>query len=177
MDPIQTATSILGRTVVAGAMDMLTNDLNIRLRVREMEKVFTAPAAIAITLPPDYAEAVLVELDDRPLLPATIGNLSDGTFAMVANELRMTADSGLLRMTYRGRLAPVSQGQSNDVLDAYPSLYLYGLLRHHATLTRDDAGQQHWTPMFEGALTATHEADTRARQSEIAMRPIPAYRP
>lgn len=175
MDVLTIAQNVLGRAVSDGAMDMLTGDLNKRLRVREMEVVHTVAAAASVALPPDFAEAVLVELDDKPLLPVTLANLADGTFAIIGDQIRTTAPSGSLRLTYRARLEPFQMGQTNDAAEAHPNVYLYGLLMHHAALSRDDAGRQHWQGEFERALADAHEADTRARQSEIAMRPIPRY--
>lgn len=173
MDLFATAQSILGRSVVAGAMDMLTADLNMRLRVRQMET--SATLAVGDPIPADFVEALRVDLDDTTLLPATEGNLADGAFCVVGDELLTTASTGALTLRYVARLATLASGETNAVLDAYPALYLYGLLRHHSALVRDDAGRQHWDALFEGALAEANKADVRSRQSEVSMRPVPRY--
>lgn len=38
---------------------------------------------------------------------------------------------------------------SNEVLDNFPALYLYGVLAHHAALVRDEAAAVVWRGTFE----------------------------
>lgn len=175
MGLLDDAREILGRDVSPGALDLLTEDLNARLRVREMEVSYYTVPQKAVPLPSFFVEAVSVDIDGVPLAPTTPQLLRSGTFAISGEEIRL-ADSGkMFRMDYLSRIPPFEQEVANRVYTAYPGLYLYGLLAHHCVLVRDDDGASRFAPRFEQALIAANTADVRARQSQISMRPVPRY--
>lgn len=175
MSVIDDAEAILGRSVAPGVMRVLTADLNERLRVREMEEEYLTEPQPVVPLPSFYLDAVSVTIDDAPLRATSRDALRPGTFAVVGDCIHL-ADSGtLLRLIYRARIAEFEEERSVKVQTAYPALYLYGLLAHHAVLVRDEAGAAAWRPQYENALRLANVNDTRARQSESLARPTPRY--
>lgn len=174
---VDDAEAILGRAVMPGALDMVTADLNARLRVREMEETYQAEPMPALPLPSFFIEPVAVDIDGKPLDPTTTQLLRPGTFAIAAQEIRLADGGDLLTMDYVARIPRFEEERANKVYTAYPALFLYGLLAHHATLARDDDGATRWGSLYDTALAEANSRDARARQSQIAMRPVPRYRP
>ena len=166
------AQAILGRAVMPGALDAVTADLNARLRVREMEASMQVPPASVIALPSDFIEAIAVDIDGCPLAPTTTQLLRPGTFAVAGSDMRLVDSGDVLTIDYTARITD----PDGAVRTAYPNLYLYGLLAHHATLARDDDGANRWGALYDAALTEANARDARARQSQISMRPVPRYR-
>lgn len=174
---VDDAQAILGRTLMPGALDMVTADLNARLRVKEMEETYTAVPDPALPLPSFFIEAVSVDIDGRALEPTTTQLLRSGTFAIAGQELRLADGGQLLTMDYVARIPGFEEERANRVYTAFPALFLYGLLTHHATLARDDDGASRWGRVYEAALHEANARDARARQSQISMRPVPRYVP
>lgn len=173
---VDDAEAILGRAVMPGALDAVTADLNARLRVKEMEETYRGAPADVVPLPSFFIEAVAVDIDGCPLAPTTTQMLRPGTFAVAGQELRLADGGVLLTVDYLARLAPFEEERGNKVYSAYPNLFLYGLLAHHATLARDDDGANRWGALYDAALNEANARDARARQSQISMRPVPRYR-
>ncbi|GEM_PF-6886096 len=176
MDLTDKAESILGRELSPGALDALTGDLNERLRVRELEEVFyTAPQA-AVALPSFFIHARSVSIDGCPLSATQPDLLCAGRFVISGPEMLLAQGGDVLRMVYLARLLAIEEDRINAAYTTYPSLFLYGLLYHHAALVRDVDGQQQWQPQFERALAAANENYARALQGEAAQAIRPRYR-
>lgn len=162
------ATEALGRSPLLGAMDMLTADLN-RLRLRPMLVEVTQSTN---DLPADFLEAELVTVAGRIYTPATEFNQIPGTYsvqkgAFVFNPVETAPD---LHLRYYAKLAPLTVG-TNDVLEAYPDLYLYGLLWHHARLVRDESGAVAWGSAWVDARDSAVRDDVASRQGVVPFTP------
>jgi hypothetical protein len=83
-----------------------------------------------------------------------------------------------LEIRYYARLDDLSaDGDTNAILDAYPSIYIYGALAHHATLTRDIEAAAVWKAAYEEAKRMTQVADRTDRFAGAPLRPFVATAP
>lgn len=176
MELTDKAQSILGRELSLGALEALTGDLNERLRVREMEEVYYTAPLPAVPLPSFFILARSVSIDGKPLQSTQIDHLCAGRFVISGPEILLAQDGDVLRLVYLARLLAIDEDRINAAYSTYPSLFLYGLLYHHAALVRDMDGQQQWQPQFERALAAANENYARALQGEAAQAIRPRYR-
>lgn len=162
------ATEALGRTPLSGAMVMLTADLN-RLRLRPMLVEVTQTTN---DLPADFLEAELVQVAGITYTPATEFNQDHRTYsiqkgAFIFDPVETAPD---LSLRYYAKLEPLTVG-TNDVLDAYPDLYLYGLLWHHSRLVRDESGASAWGAAWVEVRDAAVRDDVASRQGVVAFTP------
>lgn len=161
-----------GRAMITGAITLATAEINRLLRVREMLVEVTQATA---TLPSDFLEAETVKVADVVYSPSResaqarsgVYMVHDGTLKFTPEE---TAPDLFLR--YYGKLDVLSGTNTNDVLDTYPEIYLYGLLAHHAQLVRDDAGVSYWRPLFIDAIGDANRHSAMSQMGSLTMRPV-----
>ena len=98
-------------------------------------------------------------------------------YTIVSNRLYLlpaTAWEGELRLTYYGEIPPLSAAQpTNNVLQMFPDLYLYGTLVETGPYTRSSAPLETWAEYYSAAREKAQQKERRARfTSNLSMRPI-----
>lgn len=168
---ISTATGILGRAPIVGAMTLATMDINRRLRVREMLVEQTGTNA----LPEDMLQPETVEVNGDTYSPvSTARQLRNYTFAVLNGQITTKPEANEdIFLRYYARQDVLTEGDASALLTAYPEIFLYGLLWHHSRLVRDEAGAAAWGPAFTDAIDDANQADVNSRMSSLAMTPVP----
>lgn len=170
--------ALIGRAPADVCYELTTADINQEMRLRVMEATTTIAEAETISLPSDFLELVSVyrDVDPRTTLRVTTpqnlhkGHQTSGTPGQYAIE------DGLIRFSpapsasenvvirYYAKLADLSaDSDTNDVLDKYPSIYVYGVLAHHAALIRDNEAAATWYAAYEKAKKQARNDDRAYR--------------
>lgn len=165
----------MGRTPHTGSMALATADINRRLRVRQM---ITEVTQATLTLPADFLEAETVKVADVLYVPSHEGAQArgdGGTFSVNGGSLLLNpADSAPdLYLRYYAKLDELESDTTNDVLTAYPDVYMFGWMFSHARLARDESGVSAWGSAFSDALQSANTANVAALQSGEAMAAMP----
>lgn len=97
-------------------------------------------------------------------------------YTIIADRLYLMpqpAWAGELRLTYYGEIPPLSDIQTtNNVLQMFPDLYLYGTLVESGPFTRSSAPLQIWTEYYTAARQKAEANEQRARfTANLTMRP------
>ena len=179
---------LLGRAPAAICYELVTADLNKRLRVDEMiiEDRFTAPDN-PLDLPVRFLQIVEAYLDTDPrqvLTPQTgqavnrqyvSGGSSPKTYRIVSDNMFFDVDPGaddLVLRYYQALENLISNIDTNAVLETYPAVYLYGVLTHHAVLIRDtEAARLHAASWYE-SISQANGATLRRHTSGGTLQPV-----
>ena len=99
-----------------------------------------------------------------------------GQYTIISNRLYLMprpAWDGELRLTYYGEIPPLSDVQTtNNVLQMFPDLYLYGTLVESGPFTRSSAPLELWTEYYTAARQKAEANEQRARfTANLSMRP------
>lgn len=177
--------ALIGRAPADVCYELTTADINQQMRLKVMESTTTLTAAASITLPTDFLGVVDAYLDTdprRPLRPAMSGTLnrryeSSGTtceYAIVDGAMLINpVGSDDIELRYYAKLANFSaDGDENDVLTTYPSIYVYGVLSHHAALIRDSEALAVWFAAYEKAKAQARADDNKQRMGGIPGKPF-----
>lgn len=170
----------IGRAPSALCYELCTADINQTLRLQCMISSTTLVEAAEITLPADFLGVADIYRDTDPrgeLRPTssqglhriyeTTGvpkfyDIKDGT-------MRLTpAPSGSenIKLRYYAKLADLSaDGDTNNVLTLFPAIYVYGVLKHHATLIRDEKAMAFYDSAFGRAGRQAGASDTNDQYS------------
>jgi len=177
----------VGRAPSDVCYELVTADINNSLRLLGMEKTATVTEASTMTLPVDFLEMVDIYRDTDPrtsLKPTTPQALTrthriSGTpceYAVVDGAILLNpepdgTDNVVLR--YYAALPDLSaDSDTNIILTKFPSVYIYGVLTHHAALTRDAEGARGWLGAYEGGIASARKADVQARMAGAPMQPV-----
>jgi len=172
--------ALIGRYPADICYELVTADINAKLRVREMEATDTLTEAASIALPADFLEMIDAYRDTDPRVPLSVtdstginrAHVTSGTpktyaivdGAMLLNPAPDGAEDIVIR--YYARQADLSaDGDTNDILTNYPSVYVYGVLSHHATLTRDEKAMSIYANAYGLHMRLAQSSDTNARYS------------
>lgn len=123
-------------------------DISIALAVQENEATAIIPLSgpdgkflYSGALPADYAAMRSVTLGTRTIDPVdikTLGELAGNWYAISGGMIYAQA-AGDCGIVYSQRVEPLaSDSDSNVILDRYPNIYLYGLLKHAAIYCQDE---------------------------------------
>lgn len=165
------------RTVPAVCYQLLTEELNARLRLSLMEATTTITInAESEALPAGFLQARAFYLSDEPRTPLEIvSEFSRARQFRTSGRPRQVAFndgvalfnpapdgeySGELR--YIAKLANLSAGSdTNDVMDNHYPIYLYGALKHFSNFLGGDDGNRgmKWEAAFERALADAQRSD------------------
>lgn len=176
---------IIGRAPSEVCYELVTADINQQMRLMVMQSSTTLTAAASITLPTDFLGAVDAYLDTDPRTPlraTTAGALnrtsqSSGTtreYAIVDGAMLINpVGSDDIELRYYASLADLSaDADVNNVLTTYPSIYVYGVLAHHAALIRDTEAVATWFAAYEKAKGQARAADTKQRMGGLPVVPV-----
>ena len=97
-------------------------------------------------------------------------------YTIISNRLYLLpapAWNGNLRLTYFGEIPPLSDSQqTNNVLQMFPDLYLYGTLVETGPYTRSSAPLETWAEYYAAARQKAEAKERRARYTaNLSMRP------
>ena len=97
-------------------------------------------------------------------------------YTIIANRLYLLptpAWAGEMRLTYYGEIPPLSAVQTtNNVLQMFPDLYLYGTLVESGPYTRSSAPLETWAEYYAAARQKAEAKERRARfTANLSMRP------
>lgn len=159
----------IGRAPSDICYQLVTADINNGLRVKEMEATASLVEAASVALPADFLAVIEIYRDvaDRtPLQPTTPQAIArsyqpSGTpthYAVVDGNLLLNPSpdgSSNIALRYYAALDDlVADGDTNAVLARFPSLYVYGVLSHHASLIRDTQSAAIWEAQYQKAARA-----------------------
>lgn len=181
--------AIIGRAPADVCYELVTADVNQELRLRVMESTATLTEAATCALPSDFLDMVSLYRDTdprhtlKPLPPQAMQrtyhgsgvpqfySITDG--AMALSPAPNGAES--LVMRYLAAVPDLSaDGDTNDVLTKYPSIYVYGVLSHHALLIRDMEALAGWAAAYEKAKAQARKDDASYRSGVGS--PVPVVR-
>ncbi len=188
--------AIIGRAPADVCYELVTADINQELRLAVMEKTTTLVEAASVTLPADFLEVVSIYRDVNPrttlepMTPQSMQRLhtTSGTPANYSivddagtKKLLLTPEpsgSENIELRYFASFADLSaDGDENDILTTYPSVYVYGALTHHALLTQDMEKAQGWGLVYEKAKKQAKTDDIKNRLGGAPLRPVVASTP
>lgn len=180
-------TSLLGRAPADVCYELVTADINQEMRLRVMEATATLTEAASVALPADFLEVVSIYRDTdprtslRPASPQAFQRMHQASgipsvFSVVDGALLLSpTPNGAedLQLRYYARLSDLVAGSdTNDVLDRYPALYVYGVLAHHAALIRDEKALAIHFAAYEKAKQQARADDARTRYGGAPVVPI-----
>lgn len=163
--------------------------INRRLRDRRMlaDVTLTPDAQGVCALPADYLAAETVVANTAPprLIEAAAGRYAAGyTSPGTASVYTITGSSLTVRpissatvlLTYFQAVPGIeaAPGQTNWLMAAYPDVYLYAVVFEAATYARDQASAGAAAQLFQDAMEAAAQDNTRARWSNVGFRNIEA---
>ncbi len=183
--------AIIGRAPADVCYELVTADINQEMRLAVMEKTTTLTEAASITLPADFLEVVSIyrNVDPRttlePLPPQSMQRMYDSTgtpakYSIVddsgTKKMLLTpspSGSESLELRYYASFADLSaDGDENDVLTSYPSVYVYGALAHHALLIQDMVKAEGWGLAYEKAKRQAVGDDRKNRLGGSPLIPV-----
>lgn len=164
----------IGRAPSDLCYELVTADINQSLRLHHM--LAEVDLAAPYMLPEDFLEAQNVLVGDSVLLPAAeavIGRANNqraAEFTVTDNNLVLDVDETEVKLKYYARLPDLAgEGDTNTILTKVPSIYVYGVLAHHAALIRDPDALSIHMAAYERFMAATQREDNRKRMSGANM--------
>jgi hypothetical protein len=169
--------NLIGRAPADVCYELVTADINQKLRVTDMEATATLVEAAEITLPTDFLEVIDIYRDTDPR--TTLRSLSpqslNVSYESSGAPMFYTITDGSMRLTpspdgteniqlrYYAKLADLSEdSDTNDILTNYPAVYTYGALAHHGALIRDN-NAINWYQAYDQAMRQAKTADQNKR--------------
>ena len=142
-------------------------DISISLVVQENESFATlapvgpdANSLYQAPLPASYALMRSVRQSGATLNPVDIKTLIErgGSHYSVSGGQLWVTNGASLSIVYSERVLPTStDAGTNDVLDRYPSVYLYAVLKHAAVVMQDpDMNSEFYEKQFLGAVSTAN---------------------
>lgn len=182
--------AILGRAPAAVVYEMVTADVNQRLRLQCMESKTTLAAVEEIALPADFLAVSSVYLDQSPriaLAPASSQGIH-GAYQSSGTARNYAIEDGTMRVNpvpnqnivlrYYAKLADLSgASDENDVLTKYPQIYIYGALYHHMRLIRNREAAADYVQDYQEAMKRAEASDARDAMSGGPMQILAGHTP
>lgn len=169
---------LIGRAPASVCYELVTADINQEMRLRIMEASTTVTESAEVLLPDDFLEIVSIYRDVNPrtiLKPITPQQLHDvfqssGTpafYAIEDEQIRLAPSpngSESIVIRYYAEVDSLTlDADKNVVLTKYPSIYVYGVLAHHAALIRDQQSAAMWLAAYEKAKKQARADDQKYR--------------
>ena len=148
-------------------------DMNKRLRVREMEAFF-AGSTVNKVLPISADVAGIKSLwpsanPESPLKVQPFERVKASTsatptlYAIQGNSIVLNADADVEGVIYERIPALSSTNATNNILTAYPSLYLFGAMRYAYAYLKDTNAEASYAAQFQQRLDEVNQSDMRDR--------------
>ena len=179
--------TLLGRAPDAVCYELVTADINQELNLHQMEKTASLTEAAVVDLPADFLKAVSLYRDTDPRvaltpIPAEAYQRAYDVsgvprrYAIENDRLLLTptpSGSEGLVLRYIARVIDLAADtDTNAVLEAYPSVYVYGVLTHHALLNRNMEGLQGWAAAYEKAKGQAQAEANKYRRGNGSSLPV-----
>ena len=141
----------------------IPGDWDVYLNMREVSLAASKPVNLAYITPDEYTDRA--GSSGMPRAYSIIGR------SLVFAPVPDAAYTVLL--TYYARIPPLSDAQpTNDVLLAYPDLYLYASLVESVPYARSSVPGELWASMYAAAIRDARHGDDKARYSrQISAKP------
>jgi hypothetical protein len=173
----------IGRAPSQLCYDMVTEDLNRSLRVRDNLKTITLSAEEEVPLPSDLAEISDVSVDNRLLRAAPITQRhaayavsgTPQTYSVIRNFLVLNPvpDSGEVTLRYWPKFTALSDSSdTNSILTHHSEVYVYGVLFHHSALTKDEEAAMAYGAVYERAKQAVKRYQVNSAVAGAAPAPM-----
>lgn len=168
--------AVIGREPADVCYRLVTADINQDMRLRVMEAETTLTAALEMTLPTDFLSVVSVYVDVTPrrtlrqFQPQALQRMiNDGTgtpkdYAIVDGKMLLGSIDGAadIKLRYIAKVSDLSaDSDTNDVLTTHPAIYVYGVLAHHAALTRDESAVPIYAAAYQAEMKKARASDTK----------------
>lgn len=180
--------ALIGRAPNDLCYELVTADINQRLRVREMEAQATIAASATVALPADFIQVQSIYLDGNPpttlypIVPGAKAVITQGAsglpvfYEVIDGSLRLepvpNGTNNLILRYYAKVPDLVLDGDTTRVLNKFPAVYVYGTLAHHAALIRDEKAVAIHYAAFEKAVMQANAEDRRAKVSGLPSSPV-----
>lgn len=176
----------IGRAPADLCYELVTAEINEGLRIADMQTTVTFTVTDSYTLPTDFLEAVSVysvESGDRRDIMAVEPATFDAQWRVSAyphmysisdGEMRIngTEGGGDITLRYYQEQADLSaDADTNAILTKHPSIYVYGVLAHHAALKRDQTALTVHFQAYERAMSKVRQADIARRTGGLVSSP------
>jgi len=178
--------------VIPTFIELCEEDLNRELRVRQMLVRSTATLeGQFLSLPTDWLEARNLQLNTTPVRRlefVTLDRADDIRASGVTTPAYYTINGAQIEvvpeptenteieMVYYAKIPPIAVNNTNWLSLLWPSLYIYGALRHSAPYLKEDERAGVWEAEYRNALERARMQDQRAQFSggPLKMRPTKA---
>lgn len=183
--------AIIGRAPADICYELVTADINQRLRLSCMEASATLTESATVSLPADFLQvkSVYRDVDPRTVLaPLTDQAMhriheTSGTPAYYSiiddagtKKLQLTPSpdgSENIVLRYYAKLSDLSaDSDENDILTVYPSVYVYGVLAHHSALIRDMNAAAGYLTAFQNAVGQAKADDRKNQMGGAPIHPV-----
>lgn len=172
--------ALIGRAPNDLVYELVTADINTELSLIQMEATTTLTEGATVSLPLSFKRVVSLYRDADPryaLSPAGAAQIEreyqssgDPTrYAVVDGSLLLDRPGAgnSLSLRYISELSDLSaDGDENDVLTKYPSIYVYGALAHHGAITGDSRANG-WTTKYEVEKKRAQKDSNTMRQAGL----------
>jgi len=178
---------LIGRAPADICYELATADINQELKTLGMETTATLTEAASIALPSGFREVVSVYRGTDPrtaLTPTDTATLNRGLtsgsvptrYAIVDGAMLLGPipnGSEAIELRYYADLADLSADtDTNEILTRYPSVYVYGVLAHHAAGIKDETGLPMWFAAYEKAKNQARKDDRARRMGGLPATPV-----
>lgn len=148
-------------------------DMNKRLRVREMEAFFAGSTSSKVlpisadvagikSLWPSATPESPLKVQPFERVKASIA-ATPTLYAIQGNSIVLNADADVEGVIYERIPALSSTNATNNILTAYPSLYLFGAMRYAYAFMKDTNSEASYAAQFQQRLDEVNQADMRDR--------------
>ena len=171
---------VIGRAPADICYTLTTADINQRLRVGEMEVTATIPRINGTVFVPGDLLSIrsIKNSDDCPLEPATLatferfrGEGRSRFYAIDRTAFVFNVVPEHVTVTYYAELLElVDDDDTNNVLETFPSIYVYGVLAHHNALIQSDKAATYYLA-FEKAMQQAVAADVKKKTAGLPHTP------
>lgn len=177
----------IGRAPNDLVYELVTADINQEMRLNVMESTTTLTEASTVSLPSDFLEVVALYRDTdpryvlEPTTPQALHKLYQQSgipryYSIEDGQLRLApspSGSENLELRYYAKLTDLSaDGDENNVLTNYPSIYVYGALAHHSALIRNMDAAQVYFQAYEKAKSQARADSIKYRGGGSPMHPV-----
>ena len=157
--------------------------INKELRSVEMETSFDFSLdSNSIAIPADYMEMRYVTYDTTNHIDSLPLNILDGRYQSTGGNPRgysiagdlihirpggTVSDPVSMTLTYFNRVTSLTTAATNDILAAYPMIYLSAMMAQVYLYLQDDQELSKWVSIYDSQIKAANKGSTRAVRPRV----------
>ena len=157
--------------------------INKELRSVEMETSFDFSLdSNSIAIPADYMEMRYVTYDTTNHIDSLPLNILDGRYQSTGGKPRgysiagdlihirpggTVSDPVSMTLTYFKRVTSLTTAATNDILAAYPMIYLSAMMAQVYLYLQDDQELSKWVSIYDSQIKAANKGSTRAVRPRV----------